>query len=1090
MIARSVIRRFAAFLLLFCLATVAALALIKDRLAGYLLRLAFEQGTGTVVQFDNPRLSLLEGTASIDNIHLFLPREGPQGGVRAERVSIRVTTLDRTRRRLVLGDLRIEGTQVTSDDADSSFFRLLDFVIQPSRPGARPAFIGVELTDLSVTPPQASQSPNLILRQGEIELSWERLSLKGEALNTPDHEKTYLAAESGLATARYAEYPQLVLARATGRVSFVGGRMIIEGSEFSPVAGVSEGLSVGGYLQLRGVREYFLSLKTDLTAKSLDPLFYSAGINSPLQLERLGFSGYLTGLLSSPALKGKLELKTRASAELGLPAEWQSDQVSAELELGQGGTKARQIKIGNLIELGELDYAEGKFRVVLADRAGARIDLDYAPVQEMIEVRKVSFDNYPAQLLLSRITPFVKRDLAISLGSHLNPGSVVNGQGVFKLNTGRLGGAGNFTLGVSDLTLPGVQVKALVLDAALSEELLELRKISLISSDGTMVGNFKLVPGTSLSGELSTAGFSIGPINSDIRAPRGFFRGKVKAGGSASAPSLNAELEANFAAGELKGQTKIKAEYQGPWSDYLRGKGVLTLQGFSLKDAEQEYRAVRPLRMSLGSERLLFDEIEIFVGKQSVKLEGELNRADGWQAKLVGSWNLSSLIGDSTGVEQILGTVASQVQIRGAAKSPVFEGPLTLRDGSISFRLNDNYIGATDVSVDAVFSGGDLLIESIQGNVGDGKLQGTGRVDEILDWNRRSLRLDLQLKEVSLEPIPRLAIEADGELTILKSQQSSSQLLGDIAIQTALYRNTIDLRRIIEVLAQSVRGASSVSSQINPSQDLALDLRVYATNGILVETNVFQAELRGDLQLSGSVKRPVLEGRIEVIDGSFVLQSSSFQLVSGIASFRRSSQGLDPELEIIAESRVDAAARKEQHQVQLAVAGTLTKPRVSLTSDSGLSERDIVALLSLGSRVEEVSLIDSRESIRDLSLARLLNPRSSLTVGDRLRALTGFTDVSIESVSSLETKELVPVISARRPITDDVALTISKELSASQVSSAGILHELTPYLSLLGGWKSRPARDPDSNRGAVGVGLEYKRTFPGLSLLPPRVTGD
>ena len=177
-------------------------------------------------------------------------------------------------------------------------------------------------------------------------------------------------------------------------------------------------------------------------------------------------------------------------------------------------------------------------------------------------------------------------------------------------------------------------------------------------------------------------------------------------------------------------------------------------------------------------------------------------------------------------------------------------------------------------------------------------------------------------------------------------------------------------------------------------------------------------------------------------------------------------------------------ASRDTYQVIIDIGGTVTRPTVSFSSDSGLAERDIVSLLFFGGQIEELSLLKlSTESSR-ISYGEILNPSSDLSVTERLTALASFSDVSIDTVSPLSSTELVPVVSATRPIIEGVDLVLRTELSSNQRSSASIAYSLTTYLSMIATWSNRSAINTRSGSSTMGVGLRYRRSFPGLRVFP------
>ena len=104
-----------------------------------------------------------------------------------------------------------------------------------------------------------------------------------------------------------------------------------------------------------------------------------------------------------------------------------------------------------------------------------------------------------------------------------------------------------------------------------------------------------------------------------------------------------------------------------------------------------------------------------------------------------------------------------------------------------------------------------------------------------------------------------------------------------------------------------------------------------------------------------------------------------------------------------------------------------------------------------------------------------------------MAGLAGFSEISVAPGISSTTGELAPQLVAVRPLTEDLKVRLQSELTESQESKFSIDYPFTPYLSIAGGWQTHSAtEDVNSNSGAFRIGLNYRRTFPGLSILPPK----
>ncbi len=213
------------------------------------------------------------------------------------------------------------------------------------------------------------------------------------------------------------------------------------------------------------------------------------------------------------------------------------------------------------------------------------------------------------------------------------------------------------------------------------------------------------------------------------------------------------------------------------------------------------------------------------------------------------------------------------------------------------------------------------------------------------------------------------------------------------------------------------------------------------------------------------------------------MQANEFQLVSGQLLFSKLRNTLDPQLSLVGETTA-ATRTGEEHHIQLLIGGTLVRPEVNFRSDGGLRRDEIQALLGLGANIEAFDFLKGGR--RPRTVAELINPVSGVSIADRLEGLTKFSTVQIDTALSPNTGEFVPRLVAKRPLARGLDLDIQSELSGNQVSSMNIEYPLTPYLSLISGWRSSPAtRNVNQNSGTFSAGVHYQTSFPGFEFSVP-----
>lgn len=528
--------------------------------------------------------------------------------------------------------------------------------------------------------------------------------------------------------------------------------------------------------------------------------------------------------------------------------------------------------------------------------------------------------------------------------------------------------------------------------------------------------------------------------------------------------------------------------YVGPRNDPLKGTGAFLVSALRVRVGDELITSERPIVINVADGQLRFEEVQLFARGNSLTLSGLVDGVRGWQANLNGNWNVESINPFVSSLEQAAGDLEIALKLTGPASHPSLSGYVFLRQGIISLPVNQTILGATNVEADLKFQDSDVRIERLVGLVSDGELQGSGSVKDIWRSNHRLVELELFFKDVGLEPVDNFTAILGGTLKLHQSSGSPLTLSGDIGVRDASYENTISwsgiitefTRGLIGRRSQEVSEARSVAS--GEGEELLFDLKFHAAEGVMVETNLIEAELSAELSVRGSPGAIVLTGNVRSIDGDFGLGANRFDLQRGVISFSDKRSPSDPLLDITGETMI-STLNGDQHRIRMFVTGSLGRPRISFVSDSGLPEKEIAQLVGGATDLTPFAVTERRQ--RDYAFQELLNPASDVSLGDRLAGLTGFTEISIAETFSGVEGEFTPKVVAKRPIADELTLIVHAGLVEADDSAAVVTYDLTPYLSLFTGWSSRSLRDPQSSSGVLSSGLRYRKTYPGLGIIPP-----
>lgn len=533
--------------------------------------------------------------------------------------------------------------------------------------------------------------------------------------------------------------------------------------------------------------------------------------------------------------------------------------------------------------------------------------------------------------------------------------------------------------------------------------------------------------------------------------------------------------------------------YEAPPQSLSRGSGELVIDSLHLSTPSAQIKNAEPTQIKIVSGAFSIPDAVFLANDRELVIGGSVSPNDGWNLRLNSNWELGALTSMIREFEQLSGDLEVSAEVSGPFGDPKFDGKLKLRGGTVSLKFGDTFVGADRLEADARLSGDTLQLQRLEGEIGQGHIAAQGRLDQLLSASSRNGAIEIVMTGVSVQPSDVLSVRFSGYTDIILQPSLPPLIKGEIEVLGALYERNASLGDVIEAALSMLRDQQVAKAKRSVAADrnsARLDLRLHADESLQIESDILKATMRGDLRVAGTTSQPAIEGDIQVLEGSFGLSSSKFDILSGSISFPDNSLIIDPEITFAAETVVQTTSR-EEHRVLLTISGTARHPQVNMTTDSGMSEREIVGLLNIGGSTGSFSLLSWDQGRDDYTYAELLNPRSDISLQDRLKSLLGFSRFEIETRRRVETSELVPRVSGSREVTPDLSFTLYSDVgNSSNEQGATLDYELTPYLGAFGEWRSEPITKTESSTGVFGGGIIFRRSFPGTGIIPGQLVED
>ncbi len=234
-----------------------------------------------------------------------------------------------------------------------------------------------------------------------------------------------------------------------------------------------------------------------------------------------------------------------------------------------------------------------------------------------------------------------------------------------------------------------------------------------------------------------------------------------------------------------------------------------------------------------------------------------------------------------------------------------------------------------------------------------------------------------------------------------------------------------------------------------PAFNATLDLVVAAPNRIFVRGRGIDAELGGDLRLTGTLQDPVAIGAFDLRRGRFTVVGTRLDFTRGRLTF---TGDLTPELDFVAETTAaDVTAR-------IIVTGTAREPQFAFTSDPDLPQDEVLSRLLFAKASGGLS---ATQALQLAQVAAQFSGGGGNDVFESLRRSLGVEGLDISLGA-----EGGPTVGISRAISDRVSVGVKAGATTEQ-SGVSVDIDVTRRIRVQGEVGA-------SGSTSVGVGAEWE----------------
>jgi hypothetical protein len=449
-----------------------------------------------------------------------------------------------------------------------------------------------------------------------------------------------------------------------------------------------------------------------------------------------------------------------------------------------------------------------------------------------------------------------------------------------------------------------------------------------------------------------------------------------------------------------------------------------TVDTLDLRLFDYALRNARPLRIALDRNAVRIIDMRIVGQDTQIDVAGLADlRNEIITVRANGDANLAVLQGFFTDLRSS-GTADLSATLEGSLKDPAVGGTLAIKDGRVRHFALPHAL--ENIDGDVKFDSRGVTLDGLTARLGGGDVSFGGRIDK---EGYLPGRLDITMNgtDMRLRFPEGMRSLVDATLA-LQGTVESAVLSGQVTVKDAVYTQAFNPTGSLFSFNTPAALTPAANAEFEERLPIRLEIQINAPSTLQVRNRTLSLVANADLQLRGTIERPVLLGRAEIEDGEALVEGKRYIITRGTIDFNNPTR-LEPFVDIEAETRIRVPAPRETYRVTLRVTGPLAQPTITFNSDPPLGEVEILALV-----FGDVAPGGSAE----LAQYDTTTPQERLFRERAARALTGVlsSEVSrvVEEAFGVDTFQITPSLqdpnaSSSRGLDPAMRLTVLKRLS-------------------------------------------------------------
>jgi hypothetical protein len=540
---------------------------------------------------------------------------------------------------------------------------------------------------------------------------------------------------------------------------------------------------------------------------------------------------------------------------------------------------------------------------------------------------------------------------------------------------------------------------------------------------------------------------------------------------------LNPKLmQDNALEGHASGEFKIGFKT----NEIEKATGTLAVQEYRLAKTGTSFNLVHPITAKMVDGDFFIHDLSLSGGNAvtTLSLKGRPNRLDG---TVTGGLDLSVLEFVVPVINKGTGEANLDFTIEGLLKAPSLYGRADIQEGGLRLASIDTPI--ENISGALLLRNGAISVQNLQADLAGGQVNAGGTV-EVFAYKYPTLDLKATLAGSRLKIYPFQYVKVRGDLAVT-GEQRPYLISGSTIVDSAMVKEKVLGQKQGDTV-KTLQYTPAASGSKGATDDIPLfklKIDVVADRNILVQNDLFDAELKAHVSIVNTLDAPRILGTADMIQGKMTFKDHQFQVQSASANFDNPST-------LIPHVNMNATTEFANTKVFLNASGRMNSLKFDLTSNPAMSESEILSLLSLGggsfdNRNKYAGVQTDYSAVQQGEAAALV--LQTMDFNRDLQDKTGFEIQMDESISPLVGQSIFnsktpieqtaePKLIVRRRIGDKFSVSYGSTVGVGtdKESDFNAEYHLTPGLSAIGVYENYETQEETQLLNQNSYGLDFK----------------